>query len=115
MKKTLQIGEKKITFESNALTPIVYEEEFNQDLFGTLVKLGEAFEGKDVSVDNISSFKNINFNDFTRMAYACAKSFDEDNTPPFRQWLVENKDYNVFTHGMEIMNLLTDSMNTQKK
>lgn len=115
MKKTLTIGKKKVTFESNALTPIIFEEEFNADLFGTLVKIGEAFGGKDINLQNLGELRNVNFNDFTRMAYACAKSFDEDNTPPFRQWLQENSEYNVFEHGMEVMNLLTDSMNTEKK
>lgn len=112
MKKTIKISENVTNFEINALTPFYYKSEFNSDFFGDMIKMSDISDGQNLSASNL---KTLDFNVFTQMAWACAKTADEDNTPGFYEWLRANKDFNVFTDGMEIMNLITESMDTEKK
>lgn len=114
MRKTLKINDKEITFENNALTPFYYKSEFKSDFFGDIISMGD-LSGIDTEKLSAKDLKGLDFNIFTQMAWACAKTADEDNTGDFFSWLRENKDFNVFTHGVEIMTFITESMDTKKK
>lgn len=109
MKKIVDIGDKQVVFENCAITPLLYKREFGTDYYGDLFKMNDAFDG-----ETIKSFEGIDFNVFSQMAYACAKTADE-KIGTFEDWLRANPDFNLFTHGMEIMSLLTDSIDTKKK
>lgn len=114
MTKTLRIGKEDVSFECNALTPMIYQKEFNRDMYAELTRIGTNFKDGKINFEDPDALENLNFNTFTNMAWACAKSADEQ-VPPLMDWLREHKEYNVFTHGMEIINLITDSMDTKKK
>lgn len=55
MKKTIEVGEKQITLESNAFTPLAYKKQFNKDFFQELFALARIFKGKkEFSMENLS-------------------------------------------------------------
>ena len=123
MKKILTIGSNDVAFENNAVTPFLYRQQFKSDFFKDILKLSVAMNAMvglskngtpDLSGMTGSEFDNIEFDVITQFAWACAKTADR-NTKPLLEWLEENPEFNPLTHGMDVVELVTGTLDPKKK
>ena len=116
MKKTLNIGSNDVAFECTSVTPIFYKNEFRKDFFADLIKLAKALNGADDFTKlTYEDLDKVDFDVIGRMAWACSKTADTSNTPSYMEWLVENPDFSVFTHGIQIAELVMLGLSPKKK
>ena len=115
MKKILNIGGNDVAFECNAVTSILYKQEFNKDYFAEMMKLvslQDAFN--DPKKLKAEDFEKMDFDVITRLAWACAKTADR-NTKSFIDWLYDNPEFNFAVHGLEVTELVLKNLETKKK
>ena len=116
MRKNLTIGGKSVTFECNALTPIFYKAEFGKDFMGDMMKLMLA---TDILTDpkkaNPEDFEKVDFDIFSRLAWACAKTADKNGTESYIDWLGGHPEFSVVDHGLPVMELVQKNFETKKK
>lgn len=116
MRKILNIGGNDVAFECNAVTPIFYKNEFGKDYMAEMLKLYGAMDVlKDPEKADPKKFDSIDFEIFSRLAWACAKTANKDGTPEYFEWLLENKDFNTFDHGFPVIELVQKNFETKKK
>lgn len=109
MTKIITIGDKDVTFTCSSITPILYKSEFGTDFFADVLRLTQSFDGK-----KVTDYENIDFTIFSKIAWACAKTAKEKEKP-FEKWLRDNPDFDLIQHGMQIMEIVSDSMRAKKK
>lgn len=112
MRKTLTIGGEKVDFEYNALTPQIYKSQFGKDFLNeTLLMAGMQKE----NIDFVELAKqDFDFELFTRLAWAFAKTADYDNTPDLIEWLREHKEFDRLTDGPKLFDLVFKGTETKK-
>lgn len=124
MKITKKINQKNVEFEFNALTPRIHKQQFGSDLISGMINLIESIndsnELNEESLKNInlSNLSNIDFAFLEDIAYSCAKTANEMNgekTPTPNEWFKENYEFSSLTDGLDILQLVTNSINTKKK
>ena len=116
MRKNLTIGGQSVVFECNAVTPIFYKAEFGKDYMAEMLKLSTAMNVlTDPKNAKPEEFDKLDFDVFSRLSWACAKTADRDHTPNYEDWLYENKDFTVMEHGMAVMELIQKNFETKKK
>ena len=115
MRKILNIGGNDVAFECNAVTSILYKNEFNKNYFGEMLKLTKAIDTlqnpKDASNEDL---ENVDIDVISRLAWACAKTADRE-TKSYIDWLYENKDFNIMDHGTKVADLIYKNFETKKK
>lgn len=126
MKKILTIGSNDVAFECNAVTPFLYRQQFKSDFFADIMKLSVAMSGMvglskltenstpDFTGMTGNEFDNIEFDVITNFAWACAKTADR-KTKPLLEWLEENPEFNPLSQGMDIVELVTGTLDPKKK
>lgn len=115
MKKILNIGGNDVAFECNAVTSILYKQEFNENYFGEMLKLSKVMEAlKDPLKASDKDLESIDLDVLTRLAWACAKTADR-SINSYLDWLTENKDFNLIDDGVVIAELITSNFQTKKK
>lgn len=100
-----------MVFEHTARTPFFYKNAFGGDYFGDMIAIGAAFDGADFDPVKV---RGVDFTVLTQIAWACAYTADR-TTPDFEEWLDTVPEFNIFEHGVEIMNMSLGAMNTKKK
>lgn len=116
MRKILNIGGNDVVFECNAVTPILYKAEFHKDYMADMMKLGSAMEVlKDIKKASKWDFDDMDFDVFSRLAWACAKTADKDNTKGYLDWLWDNTEFSIMEHGADIAELAAKNWETKKK
>ena len=115
MRKILTIGGNDVAFECNAVTSFLYKQEFGKNYFGEMLKLGKISDVM-TNLNKISNeeLENIDFDVIPRLAWACAKTADEQNTNSFMDWIRENKEFNITEHGTAIIELVQRNFETKK-
>lgn len=114
MKKILNIGGNDVAFECNAVTSILYKNEFNKNYFGEMLKLTKVMDTLENPTEaSNEELDNIDIDVISRLAWACAKTADK-NTQSYIDWLYENKDFNIMEHGMVITDLIIKNFETKK-
>lgn len=116
MKKILNVGGKEIVFESNGLTGLIYNQAFKTDYFGDLIKAGKSMAGfsGDFNAIKYEDIEKLDSTIIIKLGWACARTANKEIKPMF-EWMEENPEFNPFTHGMEVMQLIQASMDSKKK
>lgn len=103
MEKTITIDDKKVRFKATAMTPRMYRQQFQADLFVDIQRLNDAWqkarENKEpLPGDALTVFENI--------AYTMAKQADPDAVPDSAdEWLEEFDMFSVWQIFPEIIQL----------
>lgn len=103
MEKTITIDDKKVRFKATAMTPRMYRQQFQADLFVDIQRLNDAWqkarENKEpLPGDALTVFENI--------AYTMAKQADPDAVPDSADvWLEEFDMFSVWQIFPEIIQL----------
>lgn len=114
MRKILNIGGNDVAFESNAVTPILYKQEFGKNYFGEMMKLSKLEQTlKNPQTATDAELEALDLDVLSRLAWACAKTADK-NTKSYIDWLYENPEFNIMDHGMEITSLIMRNFETKK-
>lgn len=117
MKKTIEVGTKKIVLESNAFTPLAYKKQFNKDFFQELFAIAKAFQGKkSFSFDNLSdeSIKAFDTELFYRFFWIFAFTANPE-VPSFLEFYSEYSDLTFEDIVVGIVSLIEASFVTKKK
>ena len=115
MRRILNIGGNDVAFECNAVTSILYKNEFNKNYFGEMLKLTKAMDVlQNPSKASNEELDNLDIDVISRLAWACAKTANRE-TKSYIDWLYENKDFNIMDHGVQITELITKNFETKKK
>lgn len=117
MKKTIEVGTKKIVLESNAFTPLAYKKQFNKDFFQELFAIAKAFQGKkSFSFDNLSddSIKAFDTELFYRFFWIFAFTANPE-VPSFLEFYSEYSDLTFEDIIVGIVSLIEASFVTKKK
>lgn len=105
MIKTITIDNKTIGFKATAATPIRYKAMFGADLFADMAKMQNVdpttMEGFDITV-------------LCQIIWICAKAFNKD-LPPLDDWFDTFDSFPLIQVFSEVMELITNSMVTEKK
>lgn len=120
MRKQLEIGGVGVTFESNALTPRLYKLETGRDFFSDLFRIFEGLVGIDGADQKalMRGMQSFDADTLTMLCYVMAKTADKVDgvkTPPYDEWLLEHRDFNIFSHGMELIPFAVQTIETKKK
>ena len=116
MRRILNIGGNDVAFESNAVTPILYKAEFGRDYLAEMLKLSTAVDIlEDPKKASPEDFDKLDFDVFSRLAWAMAKTAERDNTKSYLEWLTEHKNFNVMEHAGVIADLVQSNFNVKKK
>lgn len=103
MEKTITIDDKQVKFKATAMTPRMYRQQFQADLFVDIQRLNDAWqkarENKEpLPGDALTVFENI--------AYIMAKQADPDAVPDSAdEWLEEFDMFSVWQILPEIIQL----------
>ena len=103
MEKTITIDDKQVKFKATAMTPRMYRQQFQADLFVDIQRLNDAWqkarENKEpLPGDALTVFENI--------AYTMAKQADPDAVPDSAdEWLEEFDMFSVWQIFPEIIQL----------
>ena len=103
MEKTITIDDKQVKFKATAMTPRMYRQQFQADLFVDIQRLNDAWqkarENKEpLPGDALTVFENI--------AYVMAKQADPDAVPDSAdEWLEEFDMFSVWQILPEIIQL----------
>lgn len=103
MEKTITIDDKKVRFKATAMTPRMYRQQFQADLFVDIQRLNDAWqkarENKEpLPGDALTMFENI--------AYTMAKQADPDAVPDSAdEWLEEFDMFSIWQILPEIIQL----------
>lgn len=116
MRKILNIGGNDVAFESNAVTPILYKAEFGRDYMAEMLKLSTVVDIlENPKKATAEDFDKLDFDVFSRLAWAMAKTADRENTKGYMDWLFEHKDFNVMEHANVIAELVQSNFVIKKK
>ena len=114
MRRVLNIGGNDVAFECNAVTSILYKQEFGKNYFGEIMKLNKVAEVlSDITKASNEELDTVDFDVITRLAWACAKTADR-NTKSFLDWLYDNAEFNIAEHGQIIAELIQGNFDTKK-
>ena len=103
MEKTITIDDKQVKFKATAMTPRMYRQQFQSDLFVDIQKLNDAWQnaranGEPLPGNALTMFENI--------AYTMAKQADPDAVPDSAdEWLEEFDMFSVWQIFPEIIQL----------
>ena len=111
LKKTVNIGDREVTFKSSAAIPRMYRIKFGRDIFKDLTKLEKSYKDKDdgskeMEIEDLEIFENV--------AYIMALHADSTNTPnDIGEWLDQFEMFSIYEILPEILelwgsNLFTD-------
>ena len=115
MRRILNIGGNDVAFECNAVTSILYKQEFGKNYFGEIMKLNKVAEVlSDITKASNEELDTVDFDVITRLAWACAKTANRD-TKSFLDWLYDNSEFNLAEHGAVIAELIQGNFDTKKK
>lgn len=116
MKKIIEIGGRDIVFESNGVTPLLYKQAFKSDYFKDLMKTAKVmskFNGDFDSI-NFDELEHFDTEILYRIIWACARTANKE-IKPMLEWVEDNSEISITDHGMEIVNLVVESMYSKKK
>lgn len=119
MKKTIEIGGKKVTFENSAVTPRIYKQQFGRDYFQDIAEAAAVMEPLAGGVGGLDALATmaghtVNLDILENFAWACAATADR-KTPDILEWLRQNPEFDRFTHGVEVMTMAFEGMAPKKK
>ena len=115
MRRILNIGGNDVAFECNAVTSILYKQEFGKNYFAEIMKLNKvAGVLQDLTKATDDELDSVDFDVITRLAWACAKTANR-NTKSFLDWLYDNPEFNIAAHGPIIAELIQSNFDTKKK
>ena len=122
MKRTIEIGDRRVTLESNAVTPMLYKQQFSRDFFRDLIKMAKVFEGASSDVLDLSSLDwddldHLEIGSMYDIAWAMAKTESMTSgtrVPEPMEWLASFSDFPLTVFG-EILDLVAESTNAKKK
>ena len=115
MRRILNIGGNDVAFECNAVTSILYKQEFSKNYFAEIMKLNKvAGVLQDLTKATDDELDSVDFDVITRLAWACAKTADR-NTKSFMDWIFDNPEFNINDHGTVIVELIQSNFETKKK
>ena len=103
MEKTIKIDDKQVKFKATAMTPRMYRQQFQSDLFVDIQKLNDAWQNarankEPLPGDALTMFENI--------AYTMAKQADPDAVPDSAdEWLEEFDMFSIWQILPEIIQL----------
>ena len=110
LKKTVNIGEKEVTFKSSAAIPRMYRIKFKRDIFKDLTKLEKSYKDKDdgtkeMEIEDLEIFENV--------AYIMALHADPSIPGDINEWLDQFEMFSIYEILPEILelwgsNLFTD-------
>ena len=116
MEKTIKIDDKQVKFKATAMTPRMYRQQFQSDLFVDIQKLNDAWQNarankEPLPGDALTMFENI--------AYTMAKQADPEAVPETADEWLEQFDmfsiYEVLPQIFELWALNTKQTSTPKK
>ena len=111
MERTIKVGEQEVKFKATALTPNIYRQTFQRDLFDDMTALHAAYE----SGDNMSSAALIMFQ---QIAYVMAKQADPDVPDDPDEWLDQFdmfSIYQILPQIIELWGINTITLSKSKK
>lgn len=122
MKRTIDIGGRRVVLESNAVTPMLYKQQFGSDFYKDLFKLAKVFDGKTDGVLSLSALswddlEHLDISGIYNIAWAAAKTESMTSgvaVPEPLEWLAGFEDFPI-TVFSDIMDLVAESMNAKKK
>jgi len=121
LRKEITVSGLKLDFECNALTPILYKQEFQSDFYGDLLKMGKAFSGMGKNNDVINAkWEDLDHMDLTNLlqyAYVCAKTASKTDRKPisnYYKWVGKFNDLDIVGFS-QVLELVMDSIDTKKK
>ena len=83
---------------------------------GEMIKFSVAVDIlKDPKKANPEDFDKVDFDVFSRVAWACAKTADKNGTESYIDWLENHPEFNVIEHGIPIMEMVEQNFETKKK
>jgi len=103
MEKTITIDDKQVKFKATAMTPRMYRQQFQADLFVDIQNLNDAWQkaranGEPLPGNALTMFENI--------AYTMAKQADPDAVPDTAdEWLEEFDMFSIWQILPEIIQL----------
>lgn len=103
MEKTITIDDKQVKFKATAMTPRMYRQQFQSDLFVDIQKLNDAWQnaranGDPLPGNALTMFENI--------AYTMAKQADPDAVPDTAdEWLEQFDMFSIWQILPEIIQL----------
>lgn len=110
LKKTVNIGDKEVTFKSSAAIPRMYRIKFRRDIFKDLTKLEKSYKDKDdgtkkMEIEDLEIFENV--------AYVMALHADPSIPGDIDEWLDQFEMFSIYEILPEILelwgsNLFTD-------
>lgn len=108
--KTVNIGDKEVTFKSSAAIPRMYRIMFKRDIFKDFTKLEKSFKDKDdgskeMEIEDLEIFENV--------AYVMAKHADPTIPGTIDEWLDQFEMFSIYEVLPKILelwgsNLFTD-------
>lgn len=102
MIRTIQIGDKEVTFKSSAALPHIYRRRFNRDIFIDMDSLQKnARKTKDggsmLDLESLEMFENL--------AYCFAKHADPSITDDVEGWLEQFETFDIYNILPELFNM----------
>lgn len=103
MEKTITIDDKQVKFKATAMTPRMYRQQFQSDLFVDIQKLNDAWQnaranGEPLPGNALTMFENI--------AYTMAKQADPEAVPDTAdEWLEQFDMFSIWQILPEIIQL----------
>lgn len=118
MEKIIPIDGKDIKFKSSGAVPLRYKAQFQRDYFGDISKLQDLIVNnldspEDITPDDID-LSRMDFDVFYRIVWTLAKTADKD-IPDLMNWLDEFGSFPIIEVTLELMEIITASIQTKKK
>lgn len=115
MEQTLTIDGKKVSFKSNASTPLRFKAQFGKDFFSEIIKLNQ-LNKFDVSGDDpdYSMLEKVDFDVFYNVIWALAKTANPKIPEPIA-WLDDFEEFPMFDIIPQLQQLIVFSIEGKKK
>lgn len=101
MEKTIQIGDKKVSFKATALTPRIYRQKFGRDMIVDINTLRKSL----VSAQDGDGFNSLDLEIFENAAYTMAKQADASIPATAEEWLDGFEMFNIYNILPQLLEL----------
>ena len=98
IKKTIQVGEREVTFAASAMIPRIYRCMFGRDVFVDMNKALKKIDGSaEFELEDLTAFENI--------AYLMARHADKNVPESVEEWLDQFDTFSIYEILPEIVSL----------
>lgn len=105
MQRTIKIADKEVTLKATAYTLVVYQAEFDEDMFIAQDKVLKAINGDEVVISKIDTLYTL------KILWALIKTADE-SLPSFNDWIKDLPEVPMVELYSDYISLLTANMIT---